>query len=471
MAGDEKTGNGAQEEERQCGPSSRFLAFFRSRPVLLFAFALAIMADPISSIAYAIEAALRELGNDLGLLLPTMGLVVLVIAVIVVNYRQLVSRFPQGGGAPAATGRAFGEPWAFVPIGALIVDFALTAAISVSSGASNIVAYLPELAPNQILLALALLLVVGAISWFGHSARSLFGIMAVAFIATAIVVLIGGVSAEPAATSAGSGGSGGFALATILLAFPVAMALATGVEAPSTAIAQLGQLGNEDRKRFGYLSLLATLLIVGTLTLGFAALALRHGVRLPVEESTLTAEIAKASVGGFLFAAFQAAIVLLLIAAGASAFQAGPGMLKALARERTENDEVKGVLPGWLGWTNRYHTPYWSLVVYGIVAVALVLAAGADEQTLVLFYAVSVFMSFLAGLASMVVFSYREDERPSLVLNTVGTLIVAFVLVMNLARVTPITSLVAALLIALGLYGLWVRNERPRGIAGAEAEE
>src|SRR5829696_5749596 len=293
MAGDEKTGNGAQEEERQCGPSSRFLAFFRSRPVLLFAFALAIMADPISSIAYAIEAALRELGNDLGLLLPTMGLVVLVIAVIVVNYRQLVSRFPQGGGAPAATGRAFGEPWAFVPIGALIVDFALTAAISVSSGASNIVAYLPELAPNQILLALALLLVVGAISWFGHSARSLFGIMAVAFIATAIVVLVGGASADPATTSTESAGSGGFALVTILLAFPVAMALATGVEAPSTAIAQLGQLGNEDRKRFGYLSLFATLLIVGTLTMGFAALALRYGIRLPLEESTLTAEIAK----------------------------------------------------------------------------------------------------------------------------------------------------------------------------------
>jgi len=439
---------------------------------LLFAFALAIMADPISSVAYAIEAALGELGNDLGLLLPTMGLVVLVIAVIVVNYRQLVSRFPQGGGAPAATGQAFGEPWAFVPIGALIVDFALTAAISVSSGASNIVAYLPELAPNQVVLALGLLLVVGATSWFGHSARSLFGVMATAFIAVGVVVLIGGASAQPAAPSAGSGvSSGGVTLITILLAFPVAMALATGVEAPSTAIAQLGQLDNESRKRFGHFSLLATLLIVGTLTLGFAALALRHGIRLPVEESTLTAEIAKASVGGFLFAAFQSVIVLLLIAAGASAFQAGPGMLKALARERTENDEVRGVLPGWLGRTNRYYTPYWSLLVYGVVAVALVLAAGADEQTLVLFYAVSVFMSFLAGLASMVVFSYREGRRGSLALNIVGTLIVAFVLVMNLARVTPIASLGAALLIAFGLYGLWVKNERPRGIAGAEAAE
>jgi amino acid transporter len=438
---------------------------------LLVAFALAIMADPISSVAYAIEAALGELNGDLRLILPTMGLVVLVVAIIVVNYRQLVSRFPQGGGAPAATGRAFGEPWAFLPIGALIVDFALTIAISVSSGASNIVAYLPELAPLQVVLALGLLLVVGAISWFGHSARSLFSLMAIVFVAMSIVVFIDGVDAEPVASAVESGESSHPALVAILLAFPVAMALATGVEAPSTAIAQLGQLDNEGRKRFGRLALLATLFIVGTLTLGFTALAVRLGVGLPVGESTLTAEIARASAGGVVFAAFQTGIILLLIAAGASGLQAGPGLLKALARERTGDDEVAGVLPGWLGRTNRYYTPFWGLHVYGVLTVILILAAAADEQTLVLFYAVSVFLSFLAGLVSMVVFSYREGERRLLALNTVGTLVVAFVLMMNLARVTPLASLGATLLIASGLYWLWVKNGRPRGIAGTETTE
>jgi len=459
----------ADKEQGAQQTSYRFLAVFRSKPVLLFAFALAIMADPISSVAYAIEAALGELNSDLRLILPTMGLVVLVIAVIVFNYRQLVSRFPEGGGAPAATGRAFGEPWAFLPIGALIVDFALTIAISVSSGASNIVAYLPELAPFQVILALGLLIVVGIISWFGHSARILFSLMAMAFVVASIVVLIGGVAAEPAtSTAAVSGESSHPALLAILLAFPVAMALATGVEAPSTAIAQLGQLDNDGRKRFGRLALLGTLVIVGILTLGFTALAVRLGVGLPVGESTLTAEVARASVGGFLFAAFQAAIILLLIAAGASGLQAGPGLLKALAREQTRDGEAKGILPGWLGRTNRYYTPFWGLLLYGVLTMILVLAAQADEQTLVLFYAVSVFLSFLAGLVSMVVFSYREGERRSLTLNVVGTLVVAFVLVMNLARVTPLASLVATLLIALGLYDLWVRNDRPRGIAGSE---
>jgi energy-converting hydrogenase Eha subunit A len=79
------------------------------RSFLLFAFAFAVMTDPASSVAYAIEAALRALHGDLGLLLPTMALVVGIIALIITNYHQVVARFPEGGGAAAAAGRAFGE--------------------------------------------------------------------------------------------------------------------------------------------------------------------------------------------------------------------------------------------------------------------------------------------------------------------------------------------------------------------------
>lgn len=151
--------------------------------------------------------------------------------------------------------------------------------------------------------------------------------------------------------------------------------------------------------------------------------------------------------------------------------QAGPGLLKALAREETGHDEAKGVLPSWLGRTNRFYTPFWGVVVYMVLTAAVVVVAGAEEQSLVLFYAVSVFLSFLAGLAAMVVFSYREGDRRALVLNVVGALIVGFVLVINLARGLPLISMGASLLIAFLLYLLWVRKGRPRGIAGAGAEE
>jgi hypothetical protein len=78
---------------------------------------------------------LRALDGDLRLLLATMGPVVAIILVIIVNYQQLIGRFPCGGGASAAAGEAFGQAWSFVPIGALIGDFVLTITISAAAGA------------------------------------------------------------------------------------------------------------------------------------------------------------------------------------------------------------------------------------------------------------------------------------------------------------------------------------------------
>ena len=75
--------------------------------------------------------------------------------------------------------------------------------------------------------------------------------------------------------------------------------------------------------------------------------------------------------------------------------------------------------------------------MYGIFTALVVVAAQADEQELVPFYAVSVFLSFLAGLIAMVVFSYRESKRGALTLNSVGALIVAFVLVITSPRCSP----------------------------------
>ena len=120
---------------------------YRSRTVLLLAFAFSVMGDPVSSVAYAIEAALRALHGDLALLLPTMGVVLAVVLVVSFNYHRLYDRFPEGGGDAAATGRAFGESWAFLPLGALVVDYALTIAISAAAGASAVIAYVSALEP------------------------------------------------------------------------------------------------------------------------------------------------------------------------------------------------------------------------------------------------------------------------------------------------------------------------------------
>ena len=442
-----------------------------SGPVLLLAFAFAVMADPVSSVAYAVEAALRALNGDLTLLVVTMGLVVAVVALVIVNYHQLIARYPQGGGASAAVGEAYGDGWAFIPIGALIVDFVLTIAISVSAGASAIIAYFPVLAPWRLLIALALVVVVAGISWFGHLGRIVFALMALSFVVVAVIVLLFGLAAEPldVVASAPTTPPDG-ALFAVIFAFPVAMALATGVEAPSSAIAQLGGLDDRRRRRFGQITLWLTLGIVGTITMGLAIEAATLGIGVPGAESTLIAELARYVAPAPIFAAFQLVTALLLLAAASSSFQAGPGLLKALARAGTGPGDDSGIVPQAFSRTNAAHTPYWGVVLFAALSMAVVAIAGGADQALVLFYAVAVFLSFLAGLAAMSRFALRERRWGSFALNAIGTVVVGFTLVVNLGRVYPLVSLVAALAVGGVLFALWVRAGRPEGVRSLEAQ-
>jgi hypothetical protein len=435
-----------------------------NRAALLFAFAFAVMADPVSSVSYAIEAALRALRGDIALLLPTMGLVVAIIAVVIVNYHQLVGRYPQGGGAPAAAAEAFGEASAFIPIAALIVDFGLTIAISTAAAASAIIAFLPTLAGLRAPIALLLVAGVAAGTWFGHRGRTVFAVMTVAFVVLTVVVLICGLFVTAGSGSPANIAPGHEPPVAVALAFPVAMALATGIEAPSSAIAQLGELDDPGRRRFGRITLWLTLLVVGTLTLGLTAELVHLRIGVPPNDSTQIAELARVATAPPLFAAFQLATALLLLSAASSSFQAGPGLLKALARKRDIDGTSTGILPAWLGRTNSRYTPYWGVAVFMLAAGAVTLAARGRDQELVLFYAAAVFVAFHAGLVSMCRFSWQQRRFGSLAVNLTGTAAVSFTLAVNVVRGEPIISIGAALLIAAGLFALWVRSGRPRGI-------
>src|SRR6266700_2641888 len=124
-----------------------------ARTLLLIGFGFAVMADPVSSVAYTIEASLRALHGHLGLLLATQLIVLGIIALVDVNYWQLVGR---------------------LPLGALIVDFVLTITISIAAAVSAVIAYVPALASERILLGLLLLVAVAGLTWFGHGGRLAF---------------------------------------------------------------------------------------------------------------------------------------------------------------------------------------------------------------------------------------------------------------------------------------------------------
>jgi amino acid transporter len=399
-----------------------------------------------------------------------MTAVVVVVALVVASYHQLVARFPEGGGAAAATGKAFGEGWSFVPMGALVVDFVLTIAISVSAGASAVISYVPGLAPYRLWLALGLLALVAALMQFGHLGRAVFALLTVIFLVIGLTVLVQALSDPAAPRVAADSGLTHSAPLAVILAFPVAMALATGVEAPSSAIAQLPQLDDAGRRSFGRWALWLTLGIVSVLTLGLAAAAVHLQIGVPHDDTTLVAEVARAGSSHAVFAAFQGATALLLLSAASSSFQAGPGLLKALARSATPGVARHGVLPAAFGKTNAHHVPLLGVAVFFGLSAAVVVAGGARDQQLVLFYAVAVFVSFLMGLTAMAVFAVRERRKGWLVLNVAAGVAVAFTLVANLLRPAALGSLAATGLVAGGLYIAWVRAGRPRGASHAVAE-
>jgi hypothetical protein len=441
-----------------------------ARALLFFGFAFAVMADPVSSVAYAIEAALRSLDGNLQYLFETMSIVIGVVVLVTINYWFLVRRFPQGGGDAEAAGRAFGTAWAFPVIGALIVDFCLTISISIAAASSAIIAYVPDLHAFRIPLALLLCAIVAGLTWFGHAGRVLFATFTISFLAVCSVVLVKGYVAPtttlPESSVLITGQPLSPPIVAILFAFPVAMALATGIEAPLTSIAQLGQLDDDGKRRFGRGTLVLTVGIVGAITLLLTGLAVNLNVGIPDSTSTQIADIAKAAVGdGAIFAAFQLTSSILLLSAASSSYQAGPGLLKALARG---GGGGLGILPAPLGRTNHHHTPYWSVVVYLVISWIVITAAGAHEQELVLFYAVAVFASFMMGLLAMARFSWQDKNYKLLVMNVIAATAVFFTLVINLGRGYPLASFAALALIAGGLYRAWVRAGRPEGVTEIE---
>jgi hypothetical protein len=438
---------------------------------VFIAFAFTVMADPVSSVAYAIESALRGLDGDLDSLLPTMAAIIAIIAVISATYDDLIRRFPSGGGGPEGVAAAFGEGWAFIPLGALLIDFTLTVAVSCAAGASALIAYVPDLEPVRIPIGLALVALVAAVVLLGQTGRVAFALATQLFIVLAVLVIVAAWFAEPVAAAAGDAGLRPLhldaAVAPLLLAVPLGMALATGVEAPSNAIAQLSRLDDRARRRFGRWTLWLMIGIVGTLTVGFAAAAVHLGVGLPPEDSTLLAEVARRAVGeGPTFAAFQAMSALLLLAAAASSYLAGSGVLKALA---TLGRNGEGLVPSIFGRLNRFLVPEWGVTVV-LVAAAILVAAGGYEQRLVTFYAVAVFASFLAATIACARLSHRDRRWGSLTLNVLGSVLVGMVLAINATRLEGAIALLASVAVAVYLWRVWVARGRPRGVAGASAQ-
>ena len=137
----------------------------------------ALSLDALSSVAYGPEAIVIVLvaagTAGLAYTLPVTGAIVLLLAVLVISYRQVIAAFPGGGGAYAVAGKHLGRMPSLIAAASLIVDYVLNAAVGVSAGVEALTSAFPSLYAERVLLCVVVLaLITGANLWgVAESAR------------------------------------------------------------------------------------------------------------------------------------------------------------------------------------------------------------------------------------------------------------------------------------------------------------
>src|SRR6201999_1867455 len=95
------------------------------------------------------------------------GAVIILMGTVVASYRQLVRAYPTGGGDYEVASKNIGRPAGVVVASALLVDYVMTVAVSVSSGVDNIISAFPSLADRRVLMALIFVVLLAAVNLRG----------------------------------------------------------------------------------------------------------------------------------------------------------------------------------------------------------------------------------------------------------------------------------------------------------------
>ncbi|SDE37233.1 APC family permease [Auraticoccus monumenti] len=384
-------------------------------------------SDALSSVAYAPDeilitlslAGLAGYAWDWRIAL----LVALVMLVVIASYRQNVRAYPSGGGDYEVATTNLGPNAGISVASALLVDYVLTVAVSVSSGIQNATAVLPFLDGHEGTAAAVVILVLMALNLRGiRESGTMFAIPTYCFM-VAILGMIGyglfrilvlgeelrvhsaqyGIEPDPefAAFS-------GLAMALLLArAFSSGSAALTGIEAISNGVPSFRK--PKSRNAATTLALLGACSI--SMMLGVIALAKLTGLKLvdlgsshytldgqrvDVVERTAIGQLAETVFSGFpigFYFVVGATMVILFLAAN-TAFNGFPVLGSILARD--------GYLPRQLHTRGDRLAFSNGIVVLAVAAALLVLVFQAEVTALIQLYVVGVFVSFTVSQIGMV---------------------------------------------------------------------
>lgn len=458
-------------------------------------------SDALSSVAYAPDEILLTLafaGLAAVTISPWVALaVVVVLGTVIASYRQNVHAYPSGGGDYEVASENLGKKAGLAVASALLVDYVLTVAVSISSASQYVASALPALRGLEVEMAVAVvvLLAIANLRGLRESGRAFavptyiymvaIGSMAVAGFIQYLTGSLG--RAESAAyeivpQSAFDQGlvglAGGF---LVLRAFSSGCAALTGVEAISNGVPSF----QKPKSRNAATTLLLLGVIAASMLMSVVVLARLTGVRFvespaeqlmldgaPVGESyhqsPVIGQIAQTVFAGLpvMFYLVTAVTGLILVLAANTAFNGFPVLGSILARDE--------FLPRQLHTRGDRLVFSNGIVLLTVGAVALIVAFDAEVTRLIQLYIVGVFISFTTSQLGMVRHwtrmlrsEYAKDARRrmarSRLINGFGFVMTGVVLVIVLITKAPQGAWITLIMMAvifLTMLGIHLHYER-----------
>lgn len=358
---------------------------------------LAVFAsDALSSTAYATQEILFILAaagtGAFGLAFPISMAIAILMAIVAFSYEQTIHAYPSGGGAYVVARDNLGEIPAQVASAALLSDYVLTVAVSISSGVAQITSAFPVLFDYRVLIGVGFVFLVMLINLRGvRESGTAFAIPTYFFVITMFITM--GIGLVRYVTgSLGSVVNPPEMLETtlvavtpflILHAFSSGTAALTGIEAISNGITAF----KEPRSRNAGITLVYMTLILGSLFLSVSFLA-GHIHAIPAESETVISQLARTIYGGqgLPYLAVIVGTAIILILAANTAFNGFPRLGAIQASD--------GYLPRQLTYRGSRLVYSQGIVALAVLASILIVIFQASVTRLIPLYAIGVFLSF-----------------------------------------------------------------------------
>lgn len=369
------------------------------------AIGLAVFAsDALSSTAYASQEILFILAaagsGAFRYVFPISLVIVGLLFIVAISYEQTIHAYPDGGGSYIVSRDNLGQMVALVAGSALLTDYILTVAVSISSGVAQIVSAFPQFFPYRVLLAVGFVWFMTLINLRGvKESGAIFAVPTYFFITTmAITVGIGlykhftgtlGQVIDPPEIEVTQ------TLITVtpfllLHAFSSGTAALTGIEAISDGITAF----KEPRSRNAGITLVFMAIILSTLFLGISFLTGKIGAT-PSEVETVISQLSRTvfSRDSLWYLMGITATTVILIMAANTAFADFPRLSSIIARDR--------FLPRQLFLRSGRLVFAYGIVTLALIASLLIIIFQASVNRLIPLYAVGVFMSFTLSQGGM----------------------------------------------------------------------